>query len=78
MDSNLEEVYVKKAMIQQSKKAVFLCDSSKFNKTSACCFAEFSELDYLVTEKRPEEKWVQILERNGVKLIYGGMKYSSK
>jgi len=78
MDSNLEEVYVKKAMIQQSKKAVFLCDSSKFNKTSACCFAEFSELDYLVTEKRPEEKWVQILERNGVKLIYGGLKYSSK
>lgn len=71
MDANPEEVHVKKVMMQQSKKRVYLCDSSKFNKTSACCFAKFMELDYLVTEKRPSDEWVQELKKNGVKIIYG-------
>lgn len=72
MDSNLEEVYVKKAMVEQSKKAAFLYDSSKFGKTSVCCFAGFAEFDYLVTEKKPDDVWLRTLKENGVKLLYGG------
>jgi DeoR/GlpR family transcriptional regulator of sugar metabolism len=48
---NLEESYIKQAMIKAAKKVVLLADSSKFEKTGfakVCCL---SELDMIITDR---------------------------
>ena len=70
MDNNDDEVHVKRAMIEHSKQAAFLYDSSKFDTTSVCNMARIKEMDYLVTERKPSDKWIQLLKDNGVRLLW--------
>lgn len=70
MDNNDEEASIKKTMMRQSRQSVFLCDSSKFDKTSVRYLAQLSELDCMITEKNPGDAWIRELEKNNVELIY--------
>lgn len=69
-DNNDDEVHVKRAMLEHSKHVAFLYDSSKFDTTSVRNMARLNELDYLVTERKPSDKWIQVLEANGVQLLW--------
>jgi len=46
-----EENDLRRIMRNQSKTAVFMCDSGKFGTRSAFSFFYLSEIDYLVTDK---------------------------
>ena len=70
MDNNEDEVSIKQVMMRQSRSVAFLCDSSKFDRTSVRYMAKLEELDYLITEKRPGDAWIQSIEKNNVKLLY--------
>ena len=50
-----EENFIRKAMIKNAKKKVFLCDSTKFNKTSSYHLCSLADCDYIVSnEPLPE------------------------
>lgn len=54
-DNSVEENQIRKIMIERSKKSVFLCDQSKFNKTylnNLCHISEVSEI--ISNEKLPD------------------------
>lgn len=50
-----EENVIRKAMLRHAKKKVFLCDSTKFGKTSPFHLCSLKDVDYIVSnDKLPE------------------------
>ncbi len=50
-DSSMEEIEIKQAMMQQSKKKIFLCSSDKFGKTYAYNLCNSRELDVIISDE---------------------------
>ncbi len=68
-EANLEQAKVKQTMLRNSKLKVLLADGSKFGKTFMAKTADFSDLDYLVTDVMPPEPCVQAVEKSGCKIL---------
>lgn len=69
-DVNEEDIYLKQEMIKGTRKAVFLCDQSKFDKTSYRLVCKIEEIDCLVTNERPSDLWLGRLESLSVEVIF--------
>jgi DeoR/GlpR family transcriptional regulator of sugar metabolism len=74
MDINEEEIVLRKWMLKQCKNSILLCDSSKFDQVSFKRVCDFSDINYIITEKRPDEKWLNFFEQVNVRVIYPGLK----
>lgn len=46
-----EENFLRKAMMENSKKSVFLCDSSKFGNVSQFYLCNVNQVDYIISDK---------------------------
>lgn len=51
-DINENETYIRKMMLSHSKEKVFLCPYNRFSSTSSYKVADVSDLDYIVSEKK--------------------------
>ncbi len=49
-DYSEEENDLRLAMFERCRKSVYMCDSAKFNRTSAYCLFEIGKADYVVTD----------------------------
>lgn len=70
-DSNESDAQIKKALLKSSKRSILAIDSSKFDKISFTKVGDISDVDIIVTENEPNERWRQKCHSSGVKLIYG-------
>ncbi|MDD7382793.1 MAG: DeoR/GlpR family DNA-binding transcription regulator [Peptoniphilaceae bacterium] len=59
-DENLSEI--KRIMVKNSTKKILLADSSKFYKKSFISTCQTREFDYIVTDKKPEDKFIKSLK----------------
>ena len=66
MESNDVEYQIKSAMLRNSKQKICIADESKFNTVAFIKLAEFSDIDYFITDKTPDEKMKKILKKNKV------------
>lgn len=64
-----EDGEVKNQIVKSARINILMSDSSKFNKKGSVKSCELSDIDYLVTDKMPEEKIRTALENNSVKII---------
>lgn len=62
-----DNVSVKKAFLANSKLHILLCDSTKFGKYFFFNSVALKEIDYIITDRRPDPAYVNLL---GSKLIY--------
>ncbi|MBQ8813356.1 MAG: DeoR/GlpR transcriptional regulator [Lachnospiraceae bacterium] len=63
-----ENVAVKQAFFQHSKKHILLCDHTKFGKEYFFKSLDLRDIDYVVTDQEPEDKtFIEVL---GDRLIY--------
>ena len=69
LDSNEQECGIKKEMMKNSQERFYLCDSSKLGKVGFVKLCGFEDINYFVTESKPEADLVSKLEENEVKLI---------
>lgn len=69
-DVNEEDVSIKRQMMNSARKSIFLCDSSKFDRTSYRVFCSLSEIDCIITDKRPADKWLAAFDKAHVKVMY--------
>lgn len=69
-DSNEPECDVKQAMNKQATKRILLVDSSKFDKVGFVHMFQFEEIDYLLTNTKPNEDWLAFLESHNVAVLY--------
>ncbi len=63
-DNSLEENALKRAMLNHSKKKVFLCDSTKLNRTSLNNLCHISEVDEIICEKELPENLKSMLKNS--------------
>lgn len=52
-DCYAEEVAVRRVMMQNARRRIMLCDSSKWGKVSTFYQTSLSEIDYLITDRDP-------------------------
>jgi DeoR/GlpR family transcriptional regulator of sugar metabolism len=69
LDSNEQEWAVKQSMINNSDKRFYLCDKSKIGRIGFAKLAEFSDIDYFISEKGLSEEIYNLLEETEVKVI---------
>jgi DeoR/GlpR family transcriptional regulator of sugar metabolism len=60
-DSSEEEAQIRRKMIEQANRAVLIADATKFDRTSFVSIARMDELDCLLTDKPPNDRWVALL-----------------
>lgn len=56
-DSHLPEVLVREAMTENAQKKVFLCDTEKFDTFAGYRQCSLAEVDYLITEEEPTDRF---------------------
>lgn len=52
-DCYAEENHIRSIMLKHSSRSVFLCDSSKFNRTSVFHLCQLDDIEYIVCDKDP-------------------------
>ena len=69
MDFNLYEVELKKKIIEKSQSRIGLVDYSKLDKNSIASFAQYEDIDLLVTDDKADENVIGKYISNGLKVI---------
>lgn len=57
-------------MIRNSKKNYLLADGSKFGTVSFYTVCDFADIDCLITDIVPEQKWLELFRKNEIALYH--------
>ena len=63
------ECEVKRELVQKSCPKYLLVDNSKFDVASLMTYSELTDIDYVVTDKAPPEKYLEYFKQEGINLI---------
>ena len=66
---NLEESFLKQAMIQAAKKVILLADSSKFEKTGFAKVCSLSDLEMVITDSRISPEKQKMIANMNIKSV---------
>lgn len=69
-DGNDETAGIKQNMISAAKKVYLAVDSTKFGKTALSKICGLSKADVIVTDKKPDDAWMEMLGKLGITCIY--------
>lgn len=69
-DSSEQEAEIKRQFFKSAKKKILAADSSKLDRVSFADVCKFNDFDVFITEKRPNDEWVEKLAQSNVELIY--------
>ncbi len=69
-DSNEKDSEIKQAIFAAADRKILAVDSSKFDKISFVKVCEMSDVNTIVTDSKPSDRWVEHLKENNVDLIY--------
>lgn len=67
---NLDEAETKKAIIKMSRTTYLLADNEKFYKDGSYKFSTLNDIEYIITNKEPDEEILKDLNKNNVKVLY--------
>ncbi len=69
LDSNEQECAMKKCMMENSCKKIYVCEHTKIGRIGFAKLASFDETDFFVTENKLDEEWQRKLEEAGVSVL---------
>ena len=69
-DSRPEESEIKRALIEQAAKVILLADHTKFSQVAFVKVTTLDRIDYLITDKEPDQRWKDICAEHGITVIY--------
>ena len=72
MESQEAFAFAKKAMRAAAHTTILVADNSKFDQTAFSIAGEIHGLDTVVTDIRPEERWIRYFEEVNVRCRYPG------
>lgn len=70
-DSNEGDSLIKQAMISSAERKVLALDGEKFDKKSFVSVCSLNDIDTIVTNKIPSEKWMNVCAEKNIELLYG-------
>lgn len=68
-DANESDAQIKKMISKAAKKKILAVDHSKFDRISFTQVCELSEIDMVVTDEEPDERWKQVFANAGIELV---------
>ncbi len=69
-DSNEKDSQMKQAIFSSAEKKVLAVDSTKFDRIAFTKVCEVKDVDVIVTDSRPSDKWVDYLAESSIELVY--------
>lgn len=64
------ETQIKRTVIDKSEEIFILVDHSKFDKYSLTTYGDFAVIDYLITDRKPDEKYIKAAKEHQVEIVY--------
>lgn len=68
-DSNEPDVEIKRHMLSAAKQTILAVDSSKFDKVSFVRMGSFEQIDTIVTDTIPPDRWKDVFDASDVSVI---------
>ncbi len=69
-DSNENDSLIKQAMINAADRRILAVDSEKLDKKSFVKVCAPSDIDIIVTDAEPSERWIGFCRENNIELVY--------
>lgn len=69
-NTDFHEGTMKQYIIQNSDKVYILCDSSKFGEIAFNHFADFKDIDAVITDSQLDEKYIKFFEKMDIEVLY--------
>lgn len=69
-DSDERHAHNKKSMLEGARVKILAIDNSKFDRFSFAKIGDLQDIDTIVTDKKPEERWLQKFAEYHVECIY--------
>ena len=69
-DSNEKDSLMKQAIFASAARRVLAVDSTKFDRIAFTKVCDIGEIDCIVTDKEPEERWQNFIEEKGAELVF--------
>ena len=60
----------KATMLEAATEKILAIDSSKFDKTAFTNIGPLDDITMVITDEKPEEKWLRAFKESGIKCIY--------
>ena len=64
------EAETKKVMLGQAREVALLADHTKFNQMVFVHLVDLDQINYILTDRKPDEPWVEYRAEHGIRLIY--------
>lgn len=69
-DSNEKESEIKQAIFAAADKKILAVDNTKFDKISFVHVCDIGDIDVIVTDSCPSDRWIEHCKQKNVELIY--------
>ena len=69
-DGNEMFSQAKQVMMHSAREAILAVDSSKFDRIAFSKLRNVEDMDTIITDKKPENRWMSFFQKNGIKCIY--------
>ncbi len=69
-DSNESDCLIKQAMINSAERRILALDSEKFDKKSFVKVCQATDVNIVVTDTEPSERWIGFCHENDIELVY--------
>ena len=69
-EKTFDQSAIKQQVLSQSSIKILLADNTKFTVTNLAKICSLKEFDYIITDKKPSEKFVDFAQNNNIKIIY--------
>lgn len=77
-DGNDETASIKQVMIESAARIYLVVDSSKFDRVAFAQICSFDRVDAVITDEKPDNRWIAFFEENRIELIYPGTRGSNE
>lgn len=64
----------KQVMMKSARETILTADNTKFDKIAFSRLCDAGAMSTVVTDKRPDEKWIRFFENNHIRCLYPGAK----
>ncbi len=68
-DSNEKDSQIKQAIFSAADRRILAIDGTKFDKISFVKVCDVRDVDTIVTDEAPSERWIEYLKENDVELV---------
>lgn len=69
-DSNEKDSEIKRAIFGAANRKILAVDSTKFDKISFVHVCDMADIDVVVTDSQPSERWIEHFKDKDIELVY--------